>query len=395
VIIEVQMSSVNVTQQSNAATPAQQTPPPAPPPPEPVAVKVSPQDSQETVLNRAYGAMADKAGLNASAKEAFVRHFDQSDNYSNHLQSKGKDLSATDFAAIQKAGKVTVFPSSAHAQMLASLKAQDQPTPVANPVTPMGTSGAATAKAEPSFFSDPEAWLGNKIESGVKSAESGIDGFRKDVVSFGKEHGGFVGEALARNVSDGVGLVEGGALALYDMGSGVVKIASGAGHLLNPVDWLTKPSENIGRLEAVGNTVGTLAKLGSPIGWAMDPEGNAKAAGQLWDGVTKGYQDAAKDGDYSKFAGRLVVDVGSFFIGAGEANAAVKGAEGAAVAGRVGETAKVVEGVADAGKALNAGDKVGDAGRVAAGAEVPPKRVKVSKQARWRSWQAWKQKPPP
>ena len=29
----------------------------------------------------------------------------------------------------------------------------------------------------------------------------------------------------------------------------------------------------------------------------------------LWDGVTQGYQDAASQGDYSKFAGRLVVDV--------------------------------------------------------------------------------------
>jgi hypothetical protein len=363
------MSSVNAAQPSNAAAPVQQTPPPAPPPPEPVAVKVAPQDSQETVLNRAYAAMADKAGLNASAKEAFVRHFDQADNYSNHLRSNGKDLSAADFAAIKQAGNVVVYPTAAHAQMLGSLKAQDQPTPIANPVTPMGSGAASVAKEEPSFMSDPEAWLGNKIDSGVKSAEAGVDGFRKDLVSFGKEHGGFVGESLARNVSDKIGFVEGGALALYDMGSGVVKIASGAGHLLNPVDWITKPEENLGRLEAVGNTVGTLAKLGSPIGWAMDPEGNAKAAGQLWDGVTKGYQDAAKDGDYSKFAGRLVVDVGSFFIGAGEANAAVKGAQGAATAGRIGETARVIDGVGDAGRVINAGDKVGDAGRVAAGAE--------------------------
>jgi hypothetical protein len=283
------MSSVNAAQPSNAAAPVQQTPPPAPPPPEPVAVKVAPQDSQETVLNRAYAAMADKAGLNASAKEAFVRHFDQADNYSNHLRSNGKDLSAADFAAIKQAGNVVVYPTAAHAQMLGSLKAQDQPTPIANPVTPMGSSAATAtatvAKEEPSFMSDPEAWLGNKIDSGVKSAEAGIDGFRKDLVSFGKEHGGFVGESLARSVSDKIGFVEGGALALYDMGSGIVKIASGAGHLMNPVDWITKPEENLGRLEAVGNTVGTLAKLGSPIGWAMDPEGNAKAAGQLWDGV--------------------------------------------------------------------------------------------------------------
>ncbi len=367
------MSSVNAAQQASAPAPVEQTqpsaPPPSPSPPEPVAVKVAPQDSQETVLNRAYAAMADKAGLNASAKEAFVRHFDQSDNYSNHLQSNGTALSATDFAAIKQAGNVVVYPTAAHAQMLDNLKAQDQPIPVANPVTPMGpsTATAATEKPAPSFFSDPEGWLGNKIDSGVKSAESGIDGFRKDVVGFGQEHGGFVGEALARNVSDGIGFVEGGALALYDMGSGVVKIASGAGHLLNPIDWITKPRENLGRLEAVGNTVGTLAKLGSPIGWAMDPQGNAKAAGQLWDGVTKGYQDAAKDGDYSKFAGRFVVDVGSFFIGAGEANAAVKGAEGAAAAGRIGETAKTIDGVGDAGRAVNAGEKAGEFGHVRPG----------------------------
>jgi hypothetical protein len=70
------------------------------------------------------------------------------------------------------------------------------------------------------------------------------------------------------------------------------------------------------------------------------------------------------------------VDVGSFFIGAGEANAAVKGAQGAATAGRIGETARVIDGVGDAGRAINAGDKVGDAGRVAASADDAAKAGK-------------------
>ncbi|HEY9854725.1 MAG TPA: LysM peptidoglycan-binding domain-containing protein [Stenomitos sp.] len=85
----------------------------------------------------------------------------------------------------------------------------------------------------------------------------------------------------------------------------------------------------------------------------------------LWNGITGGYQDAIKEGKWGEIPGRLVVDVGSFLIGAGEANATAKGA---AVAGKAAEVAKTAEVAADAGKAaeaIKAAEVAADAGKAA------------------------------
>jgi hypothetical protein len=170
---------------------------------------------------------------------------------------------------------------------------------------------------------------GHAVDGAVHAAEHGVDDARKAIVDFGDHHGGVVGQFVAHNLSDSIGLVEGAGLAVYDAGSGLATMARGLGRLTDPVEWAMHPDRNIARAQTAGNALTAMAKLGSPVEWALHTKENATTAKALWNGVTAGYQDAAKSGDWSKFAGRAVVDVGSFFIGAGEANAAVKGAEGA------------------------------------------------------------------
>jgi len=194
---------------------------------------------------------------------------------------------------------------------------------------------------------------GKAIDTAVHSAEKTIDDSRKALVEFGQAHGGVVGKALAQDVSDGIGLAEGAALAAYDMGSGLATLARGAGRVADPIEWAMHPGRNLQRVETTATALTTLAKLGTPTEWLLHPQDNLKTGGALINGLTAGYQDAARTGDWSKAAGRLVVDVGSFFVGAGEANAAVKGAQGAEVAARVaGEATNALAHVAEEGAAL-------------------------------------------
>lgn len=210
---------------------------------------------------------------------------------------------------------------------------------------------------------------GQAIEDAVRGAEQGIDDFRAGVVRFGADHGGVVGERLAQQVSDSIGLVEGAGLAVYDIGKGVVQLADGASQLASPLEWVARPQNNLGRIEATGNTLGTMARLGSPVAWALDPQSNAQAAGALWDGLTVGYQDAANDGDWAKFGGRAVLDVGSLFIGVGEVNAGLKATQGASALGRIGEGAQLagrLDAAADLGRiaeGARGADAAADAGR--------------------------------
>jgi|GEM_PF-4501921 len=217
-------------------------------------------------------------------------------------------------------------------------------------------------------------WVGEKIDGAVQGAEHAVDGFRQDLVQFGEQHGGLVGKTLAENVSNGIGLVEGAGLAVYDMGKGVVQIADGAGKLVNPLEWATHADRNLQRLETAGQAAVALENLTNPAAWLTHPDRNLGTAKALWDGVTAGYQDAARQGDWSKFIGRGVVDVGSLFIGVGEANAAIKGAEGANAVAKLGEGASALDKVADGTRAL---DAAGDAGRAADAAEAAGKGGKL------------------
>jgi hypothetical protein len=183
---------------------------------------------------------------------------------------------------------------------------------------------------------------GSAIDGAVHGAEHAIDDGRKAIVDFGEHHGGVVGKAVAQQVSDGIGVVEGVGLGAYDAGAGITKLAVGAGRLTSPLHWAGHPEQNMARLSATGSALTTMAKLGSPAEWALHTQENLQASQALWNGVTAGYQDAAQSGDAAKFAGRATFDIGSLFIGVGEANAAVKTAEGANALAHVGEGVTVV-----------------------------------------------------
>lgn len=227
--------------------------------------------------------------------------------------------------------------------------------------------------------------VGSAIDGAVHEGEKKLDQFRHDLVDFGQEHGGVVGGTVAKMVSDQLGQTEGGLLAVYDMGKGVVQLADGVNKLTSPVEWATHGDRNLQRLETAGAAATALSNLGNPAVWVTNPQANLNTGKALWDGVTQCYQDAAKQGDYSKFIGRLAVDVGSMFIGAGEANAGIKGAEGAGAvaklgeganaAGKVGEGAggvsKLSEGAAGAAKTGEAAGEATGAGSRATGKAAP------------------------
>lgn len=243
-------------------------------------------------------------------------------------------------------------------------------------------AGADALKGAQDFVGDrlddldqAKDWVGDKIDGAVQDAEHAVDGFRQDLVEFGQEHGGIVGKTLAENVSNTIGVVEGAGLAVYDMGKGVVQLADGASKLVNPLEWATHGGENLQRLENVGKAAETLGNLASPTAWITNTDGNLNTAKALWNGVTAGYQDAAAQGDWSKFVGRGVVDIGSLLIGAGEANAAIKGAQGANAVARVGEGANALDKAADAARAL---DALGDAGKAARGGDAVADGARVA-----------------
>ncbi len=76
-----------------------------------------------------------------------------------------------------------------------------------------------------------------------------------------------------------------------------------------------------------------------------DPARDKEKLKQLWNGITQGYQESIKEKRYGEIPGRLLFDVGSFFIPGG---AATKGPQAAG---------KGVKGLVSGGKALAEGSK--------------------------------------
>lgn len=211
---------------------------------------------------------------------------------------------------------------------------------------------------------DAKNFVGGKIDEAVKTAEDAVDGFREDVVAFGKENGGIVGEIAGQYISHQIGATEGLLLGAYDMGKGVVQLADGLNKVTNPLEWVSNPQENFDRVTTAAQTGVAVGSLFNVPSWVANPQGNANTATALWNGLTQGYQEAAADGDYSKIAGRLTFDVGSMFVGVGEANAVVKGGSTAA---HLAEGLNAADKVADGSRALTAlpeAGAVGQSGRV-------------------------------
>jgi hypothetical protein len=89
---------------------------------------------------------------------------------------------------------------------------------------------------------------------------------------------------------------------------------------------------------------------------------DAKFGQALVDGFIEPYKKSWSEGKYFEVAGRATFDIGSMFIGAGEANAAIKTTE---VAGIVGKTAEVTNVVGKTSKVANVAGKTDKVAEVA------------------------------
>jgi hypothetical protein len=95
----------------------------------------------------------------------------------------------------------------------------------------------------------------------------------------------------------------------------------------------------------------------------------------LVDGFIEPYKKSWSEGKYFEVAGRATFDIGSLFIGAGEANAAIKIGEVASVAGKTAEVANVA---GKAEKATEAASLAGKTGKTAEVASTTDKTIKVA-----------------
>jgi len=198
--------------------------------------------------------------------------------------------------------------------------------------------------------------LGSGIDSGEKYLEKKIDEGR----SWLRENGGAVGQAT----SDDIGLVEGGAVSVYDAGKGLVQLENGVQSLTSPMEWLANPSANVARVKSVVNSAETLGRIGNltqPASWIADPQGNAQLTGALWHGAATGFKN-----DPAKFVGNAIGTIGTLFI---------PGADGA---GAVNDAARVTELAMDGGKAATI---TGEASKAAAIAQDAGRVAGVSEDA--------------
>ncbi|MNK60053.1 hypothetical protein D3C87_791800 [compost metagenome] len=102
----------------------------------------------------------------------------------------------------------------------------------------------------------------------------------------------------------------------------------------------------------------------------------------VWNGLTAGYQTAIKEGKWGEIPGRLLVDVGSLLIGAGEANATAKGISSAGkAAGLVDDVAKVASVADDVAKVAAVADDVAKVSRLQTALNAATTAVKGSRVA--------------
>jgi hypothetical protein len=98
----------------------------------------------------------------------------------------------------------------------------------------------------------------------------------------------------------------------------------------------------------------------------MDPgkslQDDAKFGKALVDGFIEPYKKSWSEGKYFEVAGRATFDIGSMFIGAGEANAAIKTGEVASVAAKTAEVANVA---GKTGEVASVASKAGEVANVA------------------------------
>ncbi|WP_330231174.1 DUF4157 domain-containing protein [Nocardia sp. NBC_00508] len=198
--------------------------------------------------------------------------------------------------------------------------------------------------------------------SGIEAYEEGKFGDVPDPIMYP------VDKVTGGKVSRFSRQVQGGLLkSLYTMGEGIVTIGV---HPVRTIEGVAKIAEMVSPLpspDTITNAVGFATDLVDPKLTAKDAAKRYLAAEEaeqqrrrtemiaLVKGLGENYLDAWKKERYGEIPGLLLGDVGSFFIGAGEARAATGAAKGAGTVGKLGDVAKLGE--------------VGDVGKIAEGAK--------------------------
>lgn len=173
------------------------------------------------------------------------------------------------------------------------------------------------------------------IGKGVDAASDAIEEWEQEPLKYGElaKDVPFIGPALEASAHGDkfVREVMGGASKV------VVETVGGVGQMA------LKPVESG---KAIGNLAISLSGAGESMALIKalmeDPTNAAEAyqkarrekdqaTKQLWDGITEGYTEAWEEGRYGEIPGRLIVDIGSFFIPGG---AATKGAKAAPLAAK-------------------------------------------------------------
>lgn len=228
-----------------------------------------------------------------------------------------------------------------------------------------------------------------KYDSAVKTAakayeDSGINPFSfsplAPVGMLPDEYGG----KWMRQGQSGVGL------ALWEMGKGLVNVANhpvvtarGLGNLprtYGPLDSVRESGNAIAFLDDVITGKKNFRQASEDLSKKNEfsPSRDWEASKALWKGLTHNYVEDIDQGRYGRIPGRLLVDIGSFFIpggastkatkGAEIANALSKGAKGLEVAGEVGKASEVAKGLdvaGDLGKGAETTKGLGEAGDLA------------------------------
>lgn len=228
-------------------------------------------------------------------------------------------------------------------------------------------------------------WAEDGITSGVHSAEDWVNQGSHALASTVSDVPvlGTLAEGAADYVSTNaevLGGVVGGATSLV---GGVVNAVA---HPLDTVSGLEALAEHVpftGDLLRVGHNAINVVEGRESIGDAMDHSFNpmtiasddATFWGAMGSAIIDPYRMSIDEGRYGEVAGRAAFDIGSLLLGAGEANAAVKGTEVAADAARASEVAadaaRAGEVAADAGRTGEVAADAGRTGEVAADAGRP------------------------
>ena len=182
-------------------------------------------------------------------------------------------------------------------------------------------------------------WFGQRAQR----TEQSVDQLRRDITDWGDRQNWAV-DAVAHQLANNVGFYEGAAIGAYKMAAGTVSLVNGAEHLLSPIGWAMDPQGNLQRAKGVFGAAAKLETIG--LAAQVNPAAAWPLVQPAFDAATADYRNYWSQGEYAKALGLGTFNAGTMLLG---------GIGGVAKLGEVGEAASalervepLVEGVPDA-----------------------------------------------